>query len=451
MRAMSRILLQPAIWAVLLTPFPLVAQQPAPGSLDLVVRLTMSGDDVQLSEPPQGLSPEGESILAANSAMLRVSCSGGADCTRVAVVLGDEEIASISASEESATFQLSGISTGDTLIVSHGDTAVVRTQLQVPDGQSGRVGGGAPTLGELVLNPCVDRPSTTDPPVGYSRENNLMVVRVSPTGAILSAPAENMDENDQMIVHVLADPRLASRLEVKRKSPIRTVGSFNIVGAGTQITRRQSGRLPSQFPPCQDFKFVLRDFASGTGEVEISILDDQGNKKLTNSFDFIVHKLYHGMFSFGALRSDVSDKAFSLAPQGDKKIIVVSEDGGEDTFYSVLFTPFVWGARDIEKEPLAFYHRLNPSFGITLDNYSDNALVGVSLDLGAFVFTGGLHYARVKDLSAESGLKPGDPFEGEATEIPTTKTWERGVFFGVSIDLRAAAQLLQTVVTGGGN
>lgn len=436
-------------WAVtvLAAAFPLALPAEEPAASDPVVELGKSGDAVVLTRQ-RNLTPDDVSLLAARDPLpLFVLCAGGADCTPVSAILKNRQIQPGSASAERAVFQLSGVENGDILRVVHGETQMLATTIRFVEPADGPKVADDLSIAELLLNPCTKRPAEITPPVGYYRREDTIVVRVTPRGTVLSAPTEKMDENDLMVVHVLADPRLRGHLEVKRKSPIRTAGSFDVVGSGTPIQlpegRAQAGLL--DFPPCIDHPFVVQDFASGTGEVEIKVTE--GPEQLTSSFDFIVHNLYHGMFSFGPLRSEVSQDAFSLAPRGDEQIIVFSENGGEDVFYSVLFTPFVWGQRDIEKPPLKFYHRVNPSFGVTLDDFSDNALAGISVDLGPFVFTGGVHFARVRKLSEKSGLSEGDPFAGEASEIPTTLHWDHGAFVGVSIDLRAASQLLQTLAS----
>jgi hypothetical protein len=54
-------------------------------------------------------------------------------------------------------------------------------------------------------------------------------------------------------------------------------------------------------------------------------------------------------------------------------------------------------------------------------------------------------------LSASSGLKEGDVFAGQESEIPTARKWRHDHFVGAAIDLRAAVKLLKTVVSGSAN
>ena len=72
-------------------------------------------------------------------------------------------------------------------------------------------------------------------------------------------------------------------------------------------------------------------------------------------------------------------------------------------------------------------------------------LAGVSLDVGPFVLSYGLHASQVHKLSERSNLKPGDIFTGTEAELPVVTKWETEDFVSVSIDLRAALKLLSTV------
>lgn len=398
-----------------------------------------------------GLSPGAVSKVPGQEVILKITCTN-LDCTTVSVELNGKAQKLTKVAGEDVPLKLPNLADNKLRVLVEGSTSdpfSTTIEVDASDGDATGTTTGTKTaaLDELLQNPCTNVIGAV-PTAGYSRAGNLISMIVAPTGRVIAAPVENMDEDDVLELWVLADSRLTPLLNAKRKSAIRTVGSLQIVGAGVTIhfpEARQQGGTLGGLPPCEYRKFILNSFAPGRGEVEISVA--QGAQPVvTGNFDFVVDRLYDGLFSFGAVRSDVVDRTFKLTPKGTEKIIYASEDGDHQTLYAVFYTPFLWGKRDIEKPVENPLHRLNPTFGFSVNNFADNALVGLSYDFArGFVLLGGVHFSRVKALSGRSGLKEGSPFTGLEAEIPTEKGWEQGIFVGASIDLRAASQLLQTV------
>src|SRR5262249_43974015 len=125
---------------------------------------------------------------------------------------------------------------------------------------------------------------------------------------------------------------------------------------------------------CGTATFVLRDFAPGQGEVEISVVSGS-DPVVIGGFQFAVDALYTGMFSLGGLWTPLIDPSFTVSTVGGQSTIVQSEQGSRRFAYTLLYTPFVWEPRDIEKGPRSFLHRLNPSVGFVLNHPTDNVLV----------------------------------------------------------------------------
>jgi len=376
---------------------------------------------------------------------MEVHCSTGVDCSQIAAnFAGQKVILTVAPDKSSASAQLETSSAGNNLILTF-DKAQPPLVVKVTPATGGSGGSAglsalnASDVAGMLQNPCTSlEPGSKIPDVGYS--DNKADVLVAVNGRIIAAPSENIDEDDTVTIWLLADSRLKSILNVKRSSAIRTVGSFNIVGEGQKLTQ---GAL--QTHPCEYMPFTVKDFAPGKGEVEIDTIVGTATTKVA-SFEFVVDKLYRGMFSYAAISSDVVDRTFKLAPaaQGSGNVIVASENGNRQLRYAVLLTVFVWGQRDIEKpEPLL--HHFNPCFGITTNNNTDNAIVGLSFDWNGFLIVGGIHYGHVTALA--KGYQVGGAFSGADTAIPTTKQWKSGAFLGAAIDLRAAVSLLRTVVS----
>jgi hypothetical protein len=181
------------------------------------------------------------------------------------------------------------------------------------------------------------------------------------------------------------------------------------VGGDTQETRALAQRLNQAFAtgtPC-DFTVELTDFAPGRGEVEIALVFVEGTsiKEVTiGTFDFSIQPLYTGAFSLGAIRSELEDRRYALASTPAGTVPTESELGDSRVLYTLFYTPFVWGKRDLEKPAKHFYHRVNPSIGITLTDPTDNAIAGLTVDLPLGVFLhGGVHAGRITELDPSSG------------------------------------------------
>lgn len=274
----------------------------------------------------------------------------------------------------------------------------------------------------------------------YDEKANFARFVVTASGNVIARPDEAVDENDTVNVVVIADKKLLPKLNVKRSSTIRTLGALNIVGADVSVS---SFGLKSKENPCGHQEFALADFAPGKGEVTISVAATQG-ATTTGTFEFTVSTLYSGAFSVGPMYTTLKDPSFGPVNKGAGNVVTETDRGSNRVIYTLMFTPFIWGKRDLEKDQLHSgfdWHRLNPMFGIVLNDVSNNAIVGVSYDLSSLVYLNlGAHFAKVKRLDPNSGLTVGGAFTGSGTAVPTQTQWKTGFFAGFSMDLRAAAK-----------
>lgn len=283
--------------------------------------------------------------------------------------------------------------------------------------------------------------------ITYDERRNEAHFIVTPNGRILLGPGDVIDENDTVVVHVLAAKRLWDEFgfKVRRASPTRTLGTLSILGEGT-VVRAGLEWHAREMILCEERPFPLSAFAPGTGKVEIT-LTREDKDVIVGDLEFLVHRLYDGMFSFGAVSGRRLTQSFGLAPQGEQNVIVAKSEGYREISYALFFTPFLWKRRDVEKTA-AWWEHVNPTVGIAMENVFDHAYIGVSFDYKTLVFTGGMHLQRIDVLSSDSGLMPGNSFSGAADEIPVATKWERRGFVGISVDLRAAVSFLKTL--GGG-
>lgn len=281
--------------------------------------------------------------------------------------------------------------------------------------------------------------------------NNEVVV--TPRGTLLSPPPSRFSESDTLTVTVIGDDRLVNALSVKRKSSLRTV-SQKILGEDIAIPRAELVRHTQREPACIARSFHVGDFAPGAGEVELSAQLGTESAVL-GSFQILIDPVYAGMFSIGAAWTPILAPEFGVALRDGQQVITQSETGDRRLAYAFLFTPFLW--EGLERNPRRpfdgkrFWHHINPSVGFLLNDPIDNVLVGATLDIqSTILFTYGSLFSRVTRLD---GATVGQPFEGAASDIPTTKSWKHRWFVGISVDLRVGVKLLRAVLgtaSGGG-
>ncbi len=113
----------------------------------------------------------------------------------------------------------------------------------------------------------------------------------------------------------------------------------------------------------------------------------------------------------------------------------------------------MWGRRDVTQAPDHIWQRVNPSVGIALNDVTNNAPIGVTIDLGPRIYlSAGLHCGRTTTLDPNADVRVGSVFQNRASAIPTLQEWHFGGYYGATINLEAAVSLLRTAIgsaTGG--
>lgn len=300
-------------------------------------------------------------------------------------------------------------------------------------------------LAELLTTVC---PALTVQ-VRYDAKKNQGAIVVTPTGNVLARAVSTFDENDSLRVIVYGDSRLFPLLKVERASAFRDAQTVRIVGSGLTIPQQSIARQGAGV--CTTAEYVLSDFAPGKAQVQISAFQTSDWVPL-GSFDFNVDPLYTGMLSLGAAWTRVVDPGYKIASDGTQSVIALGEQGNQELLYTLFYTPYVWGKRDLAKRlPLSeWYKHINPSIGVVPQHIDQNALIGLTVDLPAgILLTYGRHFRQITVLPASTGLAVGSPFPGTADQLPTRQSWENGNFFAVTVDLRAMVQLLTAAVIGG--
>lgn len=287
---------------------------------------------------------------------------------------------------------------------------------------------------------------------------NEVVYVVTPTGSVVARSARFIDEDDRLRVYVQGHPDIVSRIHVERESAFREVGGFPIVGMDVNIDQSLFKHHSAGSEKCAMTGVLLENFAGNApGKVKISLMtpkkDASGNDshkefemQAVGGFDLPVHRLYRGAFSFGLMRTELSNPTYTV-PEGDS--VLVETATGRRYLYTLLFTPFLWGARDVESWSLARLPQyINPSVGVVVNEVGKNGVAGLTIELPAGIFlTAGLHTGRV--TRPAHGYRAGESVPATRREAPSEERWETETFSSVSVDLRAAAKFLSRLGTGG--
>jgi hypothetical protein len=407
-----------------------------------------AGDKVTSSDLQTGKV----NMITSAQATVQVLCDTGVVCTGIGLQLENNGAVTTKLTGTpisggmSFTVPASAVaSTGQSLVVTDDGDSIATFLVGTVPGTGGTTtsasttspasttSAGSVSLADLLTVSCPGQYTAR-----YDEKGNHAQIVVTPLGQVLASAVQTFDENDDLEVTVVGDSSLLPLLLVQRTSAIRDRTVVNVVGGNVTS-------IPLIRQACGSRTFLLSDFAPGEATVQISVLQGTTPTQV-GGFNFIVDPLYTGMFTLGAAQSNLVDPAYKLASNGTETVIAAGNTGNHDLLYTLFYTPFVWGKRDLQKS-VPWYQHLNPSLGVVPGDVSDNALIGVSADLPAgIVITVGEHFGRITTLPSSTGLTVGSPFTGTADQLPTAQSWENDTFFAVTVDLRVMVQFLKLAI-----
>ncbi len=427
--------------------------QPSTPSPASTWTLTISQTENSLVHEPQGL---GQGELAADTT-LEVRCRRPVDCRSVELYPIDRQgkpgatlMPVQSAERRSARYllALADLQGMESLAVRHRPwparsilLRAVAQELKEEQPPPATTQAGFPDdVSALLARQCAEVP----PFVTYDRAASQGQVVVTPTGMALTAIPGSMDEDDTLVVTVLADARLLPFVEVRRTSAQRSIGDLRILGDDVTLPKDPFQRQSERDTACGTMSVRIGDLAPGKAEIEIAVRTSRG-RTVTGTLELRVHPLYTGMFSLGPLWTEVADPEFGLVTRDMETIVSVREQDSGRMLFAFFYTPFVWGKRDVEKPAARWYHHLNPTIGLVMPDPLHNALAGASVAGRGFVLTAGVHVSRVRVLDDASGLAEGDAFMGDEDDLPVARQWKVGPFVSVAVNLRAAIKIVGAV------
>jgi hypothetical protein len=379
---------------------------------------------------------------------LQVTCAPPFDCTKVSIG-GDAKAQGAAAPTATATSFVFTIPGGPGTpsfkgrIVHDGKESSNELTFTAA-GAAAATGPSTPTLAQQVAGwlatPC--------PVLPFPNADIVM----SPFGRVLNGPPRSFDDDDKVTVSVLVDDRVAHLIAVREASELAAPVVTNIYGSDSPFFKNQStGGAPVAplVPQCTYTRpEPLGPFASPKGVAQVTVYDGTALKDL-GSAQFVVAPLYTGSFMLGAIGTELAAPTYAKAFNGTDTVIVERETGRR-LLYTATYTHF-WRKRDLT-QPLPasrFLEGITPMVGVVLNDAASNALAGVNVELrpglGLMV---GRHFGRVNVLDESTGARVGQEFENRG-DVPTDRKWRSEWFYGASVDVRAAAGLLKSVLGGG--
>ncbi|RWX02272.1 hypothetical protein [Flavobacterium cerinum] len=286
----------------------------------------------------------------------------------------------------------------------------------------------------------------------YDRKKNLARYFFNKDGILLSMAPVNIDANDYYEVSMIV-PKVdqnkyymtmdceynPSDLSQRITAIIDKAGSQS--GGDSQI---EYVKITQTFSPCTD---------------NAKILFYKDGVEMANHYDIKkINSLHHYELAASFVSTDLINPEFDVFPLNATQNTIREINNSKRTMvtFNVIFywkptiewikklsknkendDSNVTDGRDVYKEA-TFWERLNPTFGVALNNaWDENFFMG-----GTFEFarggnlTAGWHYGKVTQLSDENFKLGQDVFTGAKDDIKVTDAWKWGFYFGITLDAR---------------
>ncbi len=293
----------------------------------------------------------------------------------------------------------------------------------------------------------------------YSSSDEAFII-LDENGRLIGNVPVNIDQDDKIYIYLIIDGSDIDKYDVEviggEYSPVDLqIRSYEPINKGSLAT--QGSKLPSKWTV---IRFDRGPYTSENVTFNVKKTDrnkDNEDETTTiSTYTLKINKLYHVAVGASFISTNLAKPDFDVFPLTDSTNTINTLNNGNRTAVTVnviwywqnTFKYFRNGSdvtrgRDVLKEP-NWITRLNPTFGVTLDNaFDENFFVGGTYEFargGSFIFGG--HYGKVKEL-ADSKFELGETtFTGSQTDIKLTDAWKWGFFFGITLDTRIFNKLI---------
>ena len=167
---------------------------------------------------------------------------------------------------------------------------------------------------------------------------------------------------------------------------------------------------------------------------------------------FPVNELFNFAFRVGPIATTVRDRSYQkslVQVSGDtRREIVVdtsSDKGGRSPVGYAFFTTLYINGRDLRKDPENLLDRINPTFGVGLNDPTKNLFVGVNVEVARGIeLSLGRHFSKVNRLR-EGLAVGGDVPPGLYPDGLTNERWVGGGYYGITVDSSAVGKFFNLV------
>lgn len=265
-------------------------------------------------------------------------------------------------------------------------------------------------------------------------------------GNVLQYPSRTLTERDAVRIAVVGDRRILGRVRLVRASATRPFVATSTLGVNVPIPP-EFVRQSAVEADCGVRSLVLGDFAPGAGRVAYSLYTAAGTSTALQQLEFKVNPLYTGALALGAIRTNAGNPTYGPTFNGRDTVVSERDGAGDRVLWVLTYTPFIWGARDVSVAPRRLHERVTPLVGVVLNDVRNNAIAGITVDLGFRLYLSwGVHAARVQRIDPRSGLAVGSIANNRGPTVPTVRDWIFRSFYGLSFDVQAAVDLLRTAM-----
>lgn len=330
-----------------------------------------------------------------------------------------------------------------------------------PKNQGKRVGGQVYNSKEPIDMQQVFRASKKKKRMGlfrysrhcgrYYRSRHLASICVLESGRIFGGIPANIDQNDRIVVYLIARDWLSHLYQVR-------------IAPQTRVSALETDEIipPKELNPTAKPKFIVKRFVFGPfpgGAVVLAIsrpaIGRPGLGRVWVNYVIPINTLSLFSVAIGlvGIYPPVSKYVLLRDRGASVQRISLSDPGliGLDVtifakFYSwQVWDPDLFAGRDLRKPP-TFIQRFNLNIGFSLQNLFTSFFVGVGFEIqGGLDIVVGANF-RIQDELA-GGYKVGHPFQGYIEELPLTKQLRVGFFFGVSITPEILAVVIQSLTS----
>jgi len=299
----------------------------------------------------------------------------------------------------------------------------------------------------------------------YYPSSDEAFIILDENGRLIGNVPVNIDQDDKVYIYLVVDVDDIDKYDLEviggEYSPVDLqIRSYEPINK--DALSAQGSKLPNKWTV---IRFERGPYTSDNVTFNIKKTDknkdNEDETKTLSTYTMKINKLYHVAIGASFVTTNLAKPDFDVFPLTDTTNTINTLNGGSRTMFTFnviwywqnTFKYFRKGSeltrgRDILKEP-NWITRLNPTFGVTLDNtFKENFFIGGTYEFarGGSICFGG-HYGKVKELATKA--PDGKDFElgksiytGTADNIKLTDAWKWGWFIGVTLDTRIFNKLL---------